>query len=370
MGGLIRNRNELEAACAAAAESGVLALDTEFVWRRTYHPRLCIVQIASAGGESFAVDCFTGLDSSPLAALISDPSVVKVLHASQQDLEHMRRYSGASPRSVFDTQIAAAFAGFRSNIGLQALLFDALKVGLPKTETLTDWSQRPLTPEQVEYALDDVRYLGRLREELLRRADALGTRAWLEEELASLDDPRRYAEQEPRSAWLRVKTGHVHLGRRGYAALRELAEVRERKAAEWNLPRAWTAEDLSLAELANYSGPVGRIRFRNRLPNTWMRDSLAAGFASALERAAALDESAYPENPRPHYIDAVKKAADEAVEWLGKRAAEIHVDVQAIANRGTVTAYIDNVDDESNPLAAGWRFEVAGREMAEKFGVD
>ena len=370
MGELIRNKLELESACATAAKSGVLALDTEFVWRRTYRPRLCVVQFGGAGGESFAVDCFTGLDTSPLAGLISDPSVVKVLHAAQQDLDHLRHYTGATPANVFDTQIAAAFAGFKANIGLQKLLFDAIRIGLPKTETLTDWSQRPLTPEQVEYALDDVRYLGRLREDLLRRADELGTRAWLDEEMASLSDPELYADQDPRTAWLRVKTGHVALGERGYAALRELAEVRENKAVEWNLPKAWVAEDLSLAELANYNGPVGRIRFRHRLPNNWMRDSLAAEFAAALERAAALDESEYPENPRPHYIAEVKKAADEAAEWLKEKAEEIHVDASAIANRATVTAFVDNVDDERNPLATGWRYEAVGREMAEKFGVD
>ena len=266
--------------------------------------------------------------------------------------------------------LAAAFAGFASGMGLQKLLFEALKVGLPKTETLTDWLQRPLTPEQVEYALDDVRYLGRLRGELLRRAGGLGTGAWLAEEMAALDDPGRYADPDPRGMWLRVKTGHVQLGRRGFAALRELAAVREEKALEWNLPRAWVSEDLSLATLASYSGPVGRIRFRHRLPNNWMRDSLASAYAQALERVAALDEADYPRDPRPHYISEVKKAADEAYEWLKAKAEEIHVDASAIANRAAVTAFVDNVDDDSSPLASGWRFEAVGREMAERFGVD
>ena len=370
MGELIRNKVELDAACAKVAQTGVLALDTEFVWRRTYRPHLCVLQFAGADGESFAVDCLAGLETSPLARLVEDASVVKVLHAAQQDLEHIRHFTGALPRNVFDTQMAAAFAGFASNMGLQKLLFDALKVGLPKTETLTNWMQRPLTPEQVEYALDDVRFLGRLREDLLRRANELGTRAWLDEEMASFDDPERYADPDPREVWQRVKTGHVALDRRGFAVLRELADVRERKALEWNLPRAWVSEDLSLATLANYNGPVGRIRFRHRLPNNWMRDSLAAAYAAALEKAAALDESEYPPNPHPYYIAEVKKAADEAFEWLKTKAEELHVDAPAIANRATITAFVDNVDDDSNPLATGWRFETVGREMAEQFGVD
>ena len=370
MGELIRNTQELGAACEKAAATGILALDTEFIWRRTYRPHLCVLQFAGAGGESFAIDCLAGLDTSPLARLVEDPSIVKVLHAAQQDLEHIRHFTGAIPKNVFDTQVAAAFAGFKANMGLQKLLFDAVNVGLPKTETLTDWMLRPLTSEQVEYALDDVRFLGRLRKELLRRADGLGTRAWLDEEMASLGDPARYDDPDPREAWLRVKTGHVSLDRRGFAALRELAAVRERKALEWNLPRTWLSEDVSLASLANYNGPVGRIRFRHRLPNNWMRDALALEYSSALEKAAALDESEYPANPHPHYISEVKESADKAVEWLKKKAEEIHVDAPAIANRATVTAFVDNVDDDSNPLATGWRYEAVGREMAELFGVD
>lgn len=370
MGELIRNTRELADACGKAAATGVLALDTEFIWRRTYRPHLCILQFAGADGESFAVDCLSGLDTSPLAHLVEDPSIAKVLHAAQQDLEHIRHFTGAFPRNVFDTQVAAAFAGFKANVGLQKLLFDAINIGLPKTETLTNWMQRPLTSEQVEYALDDVRFLGRLREDLLRRAGELGTRAWLEEEMASLDNPGRYDDPDPREMWLRVKTGHVSLDRRGFAVLRELAAVRERKALEWNLPRAWLSEDLSLATLANYNGPVGRIRFRHRLPNNWMRDALASEYAAALEKAAALDESEYPANPHPHYISEVKEAADKAAEWLKAKAEEIHLDPLAIANRAMVTAFVDNVDDDSNPLATGWRYEAVGREMADLFGVD
>jgi len=370
MGELIRNTRELGEACEKAAATGVLALDTEFIWRRTYRPHLCVLQFAGADGESFAIDCLAGLDTSPLARIVEDPAVVKVLHAAQQDLEHIRHFTGALPKNVFDTQVAAAFAGFRANAGLQKLLFDAINVGLPKTETLTDWMQRPLTSEQVEYALDDVRFLGRLRADLLRRADELGTRAWLDEEMSGLDDPSRYDDPDPRDAWLRVKTGHVSLDRRGFAALRELAAVRERKALEWNLPRTWLSEDLSLANLANFNGPVGRVRFRHRLPNNWMRDALALEYASAIEKAAALDESEYPLNPHPHYISEVKEAADKALEWMKGKAEEIRVDAPAIANRATVIAFVDNVDDDSNPLATGWRFEAVGREMAERFGVD
>ena len=370
MGELIRNTPELETVCAKIRAGGFVALDTEFVWRRTFRPLLCIVQLVGEDGDCRAVDCLTGLDPAPLGALLSDPGVVKVLHASQQDLEHLRHYTGQTPVNVFDTQVAAAFAGFKSNMGLQKLLFEAINVGLPKTETLTDWSQRPLTAGQIEYALDDVRFLARLRADLLRRADELGTRSWLDEEMASLDDPDRYADLAPEDAWLRVKTGSLRLSRADWAVLRELAAVREERARIWNLPKQWLTEDVSLADLAIGGAESPRMHFRHRLKNNGLRDSLVAEYLHAYERGRALPEEEWPDDPRPRYITEVREAAEAAVEWLAARAEQLHIDAQLIANRGVVTAFVNNVDDESIPLAQGWRYEVAGREMAEKFVVD
>ena len=159
---IIRTTPELEEACARARAAGTVALDTEFVWTRTYRPRLGLVQIGTPS-ECWGLDCLQGLNPAALGELIADGSVVKILHDAHQDLEILWHYTGAKPQNVFDTRCAAGFAGFASTIGLQKLLQDAVGVGLAKTETCTDWTQRPLTDAQVRYALDDVRYLARER---------------------------------------------------------------------------------------------------------------------------------------------------------------------------------------------------------------
>ncbi len=365
MGDLIVTTAALEAACEAARSGGYLSLDTEFVWRQTYLPQLGIVQLG-AGGECRAVDCAKGLDQSPLGAAVADESIVKILHDARQDLALVKRYTGASPKNVFDTQLAAAFAGFPSGIGLQKLLFEALDIGLAKTETCTDWTRRPLSEAQIRYALDDVRHLAALREELLRRADGLGTRAWLEEEMTRYNDVALYDECVPSEMWRRVKLRRAKLDRRGFAVLRAAAELREKLAMEWNQPRAWLGTDESLVEMAE-RGRVGRLVHRL---GGGRAAQLRALYAEAVAAALETPEDECPEDPRVHYIGEVLDAADKAVDWLEKRSAELHVDHAAIANRATITAFVDNVADESNPLACGWRWEAVGREMAERFGVD
>ena len=317
-------------------------------------PKLALVQLGATDGTSWAVDCLLALDTAPLADLLRDAGTVKVLHDAHQDLDHLFHYTGAKPMNVFDTQLAAAFAGLPAGLSLQKLLQETVDVGLAKTETTTDWMQRPLTDAQVSYALDDVRYLGEARAELLKRADALGTRAWLEEEMARYDNP----------------DGRVHLDRRGLSFLRALAAVRELRAREWNLPKAWLADDASLAEMAaSGETAAARLRFRHRLRSGGQRDALAAAFAAALRAAQDEPEAAWPDDPRPNYLPEVLDAAKEAVAFLRERAAEVHVDAAVVANRAAVTAFVDNPDDAANPLANGWRHEVFGRDIATRFAV-
>jgi len=371
--GLIRNTPDLQTACDALVAGGVAALDTEFVWRATYRPHLAIVQMAGADGVCRALDCQLGTDPSPFAAVVSDSSVVKILHDARQDLELIHHYTSASPVNVFDTQLAAGFCGHPSNLGLQKLLYEALDVGLPKTETCTDWSQRPLTDAQVRYALDDVRYLVALRAALLAQCDSYGTRAWLEEDLLKYEDPEAYGEMDPDEAWKRVKGAARYLRPQGLAALRALASVRERRAREWNLPRAWLGEDGSLVDLAmrlqRGETSFPNVRFRHRLRNNAQRDHLAVDYAAALAEAAGLPEEEWPFPVQPDYPAEVRDAADKAHDYLVARGAELHVDPAVFANRAQLLAFVDDPEVPDNPLAEGWRFEIVGRTIIERFYV-
>lgn len=365
MSDILKTTAELQAACDKIRSEGVLSLDTEFVWMRTYRPQLGLVQVGCRTG-CWALDTMCGMDVSALGALIADAGVVKILHDARQDLTHLRHYTGVTPANVFDTQLAAAFADFPGSIGLQRLLQEAVGVGLPKTETRTDWTQRPLSEAQVKYALDDVRYLPELRDELLRRMDALGTRAWFEEESLRHDDAALYDDYDPEEVWKRVKLRRVRLDGRGRAVLRAVAALREELAQKWNLPRNWLGDDDSLAEMAA-TGRVGRLVHRLR---GGQGDTARALYAEAVGKAAQLPEDEWPEDPKRYYIEEVRDAADAALDWLAERAAALHVDAGVIANRATVMAFVDDVNDGANPLANGWRYETVGRELAERFGVD
>lgn len=362
---IIRTTPDLVSACVQCKAEGILSLDTEFVWQRTYRPQLGLVQFGCRSA-CWALDCLTGVHTDALKALLEDPSVVKILHDARQDLTHLKHYTGADPQNVFDTQLAAAFAGFPSALGLQKLLMEVIDIGLPKTETLTDWMRRPLLPAQIRYALDDVRYLPALRDELLKRADELGTRRWLEEELTRYDDSTLWLDYDPGEIWKRVKLGRARLDPHGFAILKAVAACREELAREQNLPRNWLGDDESLTEMA-VNHRLGKLRHRL---NGGQVVLAKARYTKAIDAALAVPEEECPENPKRHYIPEVVEAAEEALDWLHVRAEEIHVAATMIASRAVVTAFVDNVDDAENPLAQGWRYEVVGREMAEKFGVE
>ena len=360
---MIRNTPELTQVCEALRQGGVAAVDTEFVWSRTYRPRLGLVQIGSAAGEGWAIDCLSGTSPAPLGALLADAGTVKILHDAQQDLEHLFHYTHNTPKNVFDTRLAAGFAGFSSTIGLQKLLEEALNVGLPKTETLTDWCRRPLTDAQIEYALDDVRYLANLRLDLLARAAKLGTSDYLAEELRRYDDPSRYEDPEPNEVWLRIK-GIGRLSPRECAFLRELAAARESTARTWNVPRNWLSDDSSLLAIAQ---DPSDLRFRHRLRNRGQRDTLGGIFAAAVKRAAALPEDALPAPPDRWIPTEVRDRADDALAFLRQRAEEVHIDAPLFASRAVLTDFLNDPDNPDNPLASGWRHELAGREIASRF---
>ena len=177
--------------CQRAREFDAIAVDTEFLRERTFHPRLCLVQIATPA-ESVAVDPLVIDDLSPLAELMADESVTKVFHACSQDMEVMLHTVGALPRPIFDTQVAAAFLGERQQISYGALVQTFCGVSLPKTESLTDWSRRPLTDKQIEDAIDDVKYLIVAYTEMMSRLRELGRVDWVLDELRPLADESHY----------------------------------------------------------------------------------------------------------------------------------------------------------------------------------
>lgn len=234
--------NDLAARLGAAPAVG---LDTEFLRERTYRAELCLIQVATAT-EAVCVDPLALTDLSALVKALVGDSPSKVMHASRQDVEVLMPFAGLV-RPVFDTQIAAALTGLPAQIGYGELVKRTLGKELSKSHTRTDWSRRPLSTEQVEYALDDVRYLLPLKNSLEEQLDKLGRTAWLQEDLAALSDIQLFTVN-PENAWQRLKgLRGLDAGRQRLA--RALAAWRERRAIERNRPRGWILDENVLREM-------------------------------------------------------------------------------------------------------------------------
>ncbi|MDY5955149.1 MAG: HRDC domain-containing protein [Kiritimatiellia bacterium] len=242
---IITTPQQLKQLATELLQTSAIALDTEFLWERTYYPILGLVQVAPCDGQAILIDTIALPDLSPLHPVLEDTRIVKIFHDAPQDMRIISRATGnAHIRNVFDTRIAAGFAGLSSAIGLQALLQELLGITLAKSETRSDWTARPLTQQQLNYAAEDVIYLHKAREELLRRTVS---RDLLFQELAKLDDLESPQPAEER--WRKVK-GHNRLPPLAQCVLRRLATWRENYAMQCDRPRNAIVRDELLISLA------------------------------------------------------------------------------------------------------------------------
>jgi ribonuclease D len=239
---IISDRARLEDFAAALVDSPGIALDTEFLRERTYRPQLCLLQLAS-NGQAQCIDPLADLPLDVLRPALTSPATQKILHAARQDLEVLWPVFGQLA-GVYDTQIAAGLAGLPAQVGYSELVRRLLGIDLPKGQTRTDWSRRPLTDAQVQYAIDDVLHLPALRDLLDEQLDKLGRRGWLAEELSDLTRADRLFV-DPDKAWEKLKwAGELDPDRLRLAQL--LAAWRESRAIDRDRPRSWILDDSGL----------------------------------------------------------------------------------------------------------------------------
>src|SRR5579883_3453159 len=225
---LITESNALAEFCERQKHSKFVAVDTEFMRERTYWPILCLVQVA---GPDEAPD----IDLQPLLELMANPAVLKVFHAARQDLEIFYQLAGRVPHPVFDTQIAAMVCGFGDSVSYETLVRRLAGASLDKASRFTDWSHRPLTQRQIDYALADVVHLRTVYDRLQQRLAQNGRASWFAEEMAALVDPAIY-RADPAEAWRRFRL-RGRTDRRFLGVLQALAAWRERTAQQRDLPR-------------------------------------------------------------------------------------------------------------------------------------
>lgn len=246
---LIQDEAALNLLVQKARQTDAVALDTEFVWERTYYPQLGLIQIALSDEECYLIDPIAIKDLSPLGKLLSDRSVIKILHDAPQDLTILQSATGAVPQNIFDTRLAAGFSDFPATLSLANLIKELLDIDLAKTETRTNWVKRPLTESQVDYALDDVRYLRAIRVLLLTRIIGPKIKSWLQEELNLLNNPANYNGITDNGRYRKIR-GSSSLGRQGLAILKNLAIWRDGMAQKRDRPRGHIITDIGLIEIS------------------------------------------------------------------------------------------------------------------------
>jgi ribonuclease D len=357
---------------ALAREHGRLAIDTEFVSEGRYRPLLCLVQVAVAapgatGDPAIAVlDPIAGFDHEPLAEVLADPAVEVVFHAGGQDVAILRRAWGVGPRNVFDTQVAAGFAGFSAQTGYANLLAKVAGVKLSKSAGFTRWDVRPLTREQVEYARSDVVDLLALSDELQERLRRSGRLQWAREECRRLEGLSD--ERGPDEAYRRLPRVN-RLRPRARAAAYALAEWREETAAAEDRPTGSILSDVALIEVARRQPQAlpELTAIRGVRPDVGRRrgEAIIATVARGREREPPPAEEHARSDPDPS--DAARIALCEAV--VRQRVGEAGLAYELVASRADLTEIVAAVrerrpDPEVRTLA-GWRRDLVGAELLE-----
>ena len=355
----ISTHQQLAEFCERARAFEAVAVDTEFLRERTYHPRLCLVQVATPA-ESVAIDPLAIDDLSPLAGLLSDESVVKVFHACSQDMEVLLHTVGVLPRPIFDTQVAAAFLGERQQISYGALVQAFCGVSLAKSESLTDWSRRPLTEKQVEYAIDDVRYLIVAYTEMMARLREEGRVDWVLDELRPLTDGAHY-RADRHDAFRKVKRINS-CSRHQLGIARELAAWREDRAERRNIPRKWVMSDDTLLALVKRN-PVTVEEFRSIRGTEQLSERDVDGALMAIKRGSSCPHDRLPLLVRGHHaippeLESVTDLMYALIRLVAERSG---VATAVIASRDDLAEYVEH--PEQSRLREGWRFELVGSRL-------
>ncbi|MET1754752.1 ribonuclease D [Novosphingobium sp. RD2P27] len=362
---LITDSEDLAALCARLAQSDFVAVDTEFMRENTYWPELCLVQIAN-DKEAAAIDPMApGLDMSPLMDLLTDnEDVLKVFHAGGQDVEIIYNITKRTPHPIFDTQIAMMAVSQSEQIGYSNLVESWLGLTIDKGARFTDWSRRPLTERQIEYAIGDVTHLAKIFPRLLGRLMKTSRGQWLDQEMEKLADPENY-RNDADVAWKRIKAAGRNaavLGR-----LKALAAWREHEARDKNIPRGRIVRDETLADIASHppktQADLAKVR---GLSQGWKDNEIGRRLMQTLANAVPLpDEEMPPRAPRGAPLGKEGSLVADLLKLLLKiRAREIDVASRLLARSDELEMLAAGVR-KNLAMLEGWRYETFGRDALD-----
>ena len=355
--------------CAHLSSASYVSVDTEFMRERSYWPKFCLVQLAPPQAwinsaqdwldQPALIDPLAeGIDLNPFFNLLTNHKILKLFHASRQDLELFFHLLNAMPAPIYDTQLAASVCGFGDQIAYGALAYQLIGKEVDKSARLTDWALRPLSKKAADYAVSDVLYLGAIYEKLRDKIAKLGRESWLDEELAILTNPETY-RMDPEQAINRIKRQSVN--RKAYPLLKRLAHWREETAQTKDIPRQHILRDEALIDIAAHApkDKQGLERLR----------SISKGFGnSAYGRALLAEIEKERQDPQPMRVEpskpvntAAHKSRSEMMRLLLKLIAANHgVAARLIATSDDLDALAR--DDQADILAMkGWRYRIFGQ---------
>lgn len=356
---VITTNEDLKALCDRLSKSDYVTVDTEFLRDKTYYSKLCLIQIAD-DNEYHAIDALAGgLDLAPFYDLMTNEKVVKVFHAAKQDIEIFVNQANVVPKPLFDSQIAAMVCGFGDSIGYEKLVMALCNKTLDKSTRFTDWSRRPLTERQIDYALGDVTHLRVIYKKLKEKLEQSGREHWLNEEIGDMLNIESYTIK-PKEAWKRVKIRNSN--RRFNAIVHRIAEWREEEAQRRNMPRNRIMRDEVLLELS-----AVRPTHTNAL--TSIR-GLGANFASsnsgkdiinAIKETLELPDDALPKisrrKPPSQNTDPIVELLKVLLKLVCKSE---NVAPKLLANVEDLEKIAES-DDADVKALHGWRYDIFGK---------
>ncbi|MEP3200055.1 MAG: ribonuclease D [Lentilitoribacter sp.] len=361
---MITKTTELEAACLDLAKADFITIDTEFLREKTFWPKLCLIQLASPERALIVDPLAKDIDLAPFFKLMADDSVLKVFHAARQDLEIVFHLGDLIPKPIFDSQVAAMVLGYGDSIAYDALVNKITGHHIDKTSRFTDWSRRPLTEQQLNYALADVTHLRDVYLDLSAQLEEQGRSTWLNEEMAILEARETY-DIHPDDAWKRLRNRMRKP--QDLAILQRLAAWRENLARNRDVPRGRILKDDALYEVAQQKprdqAGLGRLR---TVPKGWERSELGGSLMTALEAAYEIPKEDWPEIKRHKPAPEGTAAASDMLRVLLKTIVEQEgVAAKVIASGDDLDKIAAKGEEATVAALSGWRRELFGNKALQ-----
>ncbi len=355
----IDTAKELDSYCETLRSADWIALDTEFLREKTYYPKLCLLQVATPNNVA-CIDPLALVELAPLLDILFDEGITKVMHSGRQDMEIFYHLAGELPSPVFDTQIAALMLGYPEQVGYANLVKGELGIELDKLHTRADWTLRPLSADQIQYAADDVIYLVEIYQRLCKRLAELGRRDWLLEDFQHLTDADLY-NNPPADAWQKVKGGNRLRGD-SLSIMQALAGWREQVAQHKNRPKGWILRDDTLIDISRHRPAtveaLGKIR---GLSEGLVRNS-GNQIVELVREAMGKSPTPFPNKGKQTKLSPDQNALVDVMMALVRLSGEHNnLNPAVLATRKQLEKLV--LGDQQSAVVQGWRKKLVGEQL-------